>query len=78
MNVSESIDWEHMTPEQLDGHRCIAQLASGAILDTWLKRYKSNVLQDADGMAVILIQRVHGGMSPNWVFTSINVLEESR
>lgn len=39
MNVSESIDWQHSKPWELDLHRFIAITNSGQTLDGWLKYF---------------------------------------
>lgn len=39
MNVSESIDWRHAKPWELDLHRFIAITNSGQALDGWLKYF---------------------------------------
>ncbi|MCH3975043.1 hypothetical protein [Bifidobacterium tibiigranuli] len=79
MNVSRSIDWERMTPLDLDGHRFIGQLRSGATLDSHLLRAKKNVIFDADRLAVVMYKPQHGVMRlEESVYRSINVLEETK
>ena len=52
MNVSESIDWRHAKPWELDLHRFIAITNSGQTLDGWLKyfprAYGYWTIQDSD------------------------------
>ncbi|KAE8130239.1 MULTISPECIES: hypothetical protein [Bifidobacterium] len=77
-NVSESVDWEHMTPSRLDGHRFVGQLKSGAMLDSHLCQRKNNLLCDEDDIVTVMYRRSDGRMRLNRGFMSINVLEETR
>ncbi|MCI1673167.1 MAG: hypothetical protein LKI34_02960 [Bifidobacterium tibiigranuli] len=77
-NVSASIDWEHMTPSRLDGHRFIGQLQSGAMLDSHLRQRKQNLLCDEDDIVTVMYRRSDGRMRLNRGFTAINVLEETK
>lgn len=54
MNVSESIDWRHSTPGELDLHRFIGLTRRGQTLDGYLSCFMQNgwwTLTDADNLA---------------------------
>lgn len=42
MNVSESIDWRHSTPGELDLHRFIGLTSRGQTLDGYLSCFTQN------------------------------------
>lgn len=62
MNVSESIDWRHSTPGELDLHRFIGLTRRGQTLDGYLSCFTQN------GRWTLNTE----------LFRSINVLKETR
>ncbi|NEG95992.1 hypothetical protein CS006_10485 [Bifidobacterium primatium] len=78
MNVSESIDWRNMGPEQLDGRRYLARTWNGTTVDGWLRYRRIGpvaVMTDLDLPidAIIIGER---GNSLAIAYRSINVLKE--
>ncbi len=73
MNVSESIDWRHSTPGELDLHRFIGLTRRGQTLDGYLSCFMQNgwwTLTDADNLATVM--KPH---TQTELFRSINVLK---
>lgn len=82
MNVSESIDWRHSTPGELDLHRFIGLTRRGQTLDGYLSCFMQNgwwALTDADNLATVIKPDANGNPTLNTeLFRSINVLKEIR
>lgn len=84
MNVSESIDWRHAKPWELDLHRFIAITNSGQTLDGWLKyfprAYGYWTIQDSDFFTDIFRPDPKDKTISLYTgaFKSINVLKETR
>lgn len=82
MNVSESIDWRHSTPGELDLHRFIGLTRRGQTLDGYLSCFMQNgwwTLTDADNLATVIKPDANGNPTLNTeLFRSINVLKEIR
>lgn len=82
MNVSESIDWRHSTPGELDLHRFIGLTRKGQTLDGYLSCFTQNgrwTLTDADNLATVIKPDANGNPTLNTeLFRSINVLKEIR
>lgn len=82
MNVSKSIDWQHMNMVELTGHRFIGQLWSGAMLDSHLRlkldaEGRANLV-DSDAMSTVF-RSYHDHLELNKnIYKSINVLEETK
>lgn len=80
MNVSESIDWRHSTPGELDLHRFIGLTRRGQTLDGYLSCFMQNgwwTLTDADNLATVIKPDANGNPTLNTeLFRSINVLKE--
>ena len=81
MNVSESIDWRHSTPGELDLHRFIGLTRRGQTLDGYLSCFMQNgwwTLTDADNLATVIKPDANGNPTLNTeLFRSINVLKEN-
>lgn len=80
MNVSESINWQPLTAEQLDGRRFIARTWSGSVIDSRLTIHHigpMTVMTDPDfQIPVILIGAPTQPNTLGLTLRSINVLRE--
>lgn len=68
MNVSESIDWRHSTPGELDLHRFIGLTRRGQTLDGYLSCFMQNgwwTLTDADNLATVIKPDANGNPTLN-------------
>lgn len=68
MNVSESIDWRHSTPGELDLHRFIGLTRRGQTLDGYLSCFMQNgwwTLTDADNLVTVIKPDANGNPTLN-------------
>lgn len=79
MNVSESLDWQHLSIDKLADHRFIGLTKTGATLDSHLNHTLKGLLTDSDGFVAVFWEEHDGRMKLNTQdFKAINVLEETR